>query len=58
MADGSSGGGNTFLAFVLGGVVMVLVVAFFAFGGAFDTSKQVDVKIEAPKVDAPKPGGQ
>ena len=57
-----SGGGNGGLAFIVGGlVVIVAVLAFFMWSGGLTHKKQVDVNISAsaPKLpDAPKaPGG-
>jgi hypothetical protein len=49
------GSGNTGLAFIIGGVVVVLaLVAWFVFarGGAPDT-KKVDVNVDLPEVSAP-----
>ncbi|WP_168075321.1 hypothetical protein [Caulobacter sp. SSI4214] len=61
MAEETSGGGNSGLAFIVGGlVVLVAVLAFFMFNGGFSHKKQVDVNISAsaPKLpDAPKPAG-
>lgn len=52
------GGGGSGMAFVLGGlVVLVLVIgAFVYFGGrtALDTTKDVDVDINLPKMETPK----
>lgn len=60
MAENSSGGGNAGLAFIVGGlVVVVAIVAWFVFarGGAPET-KQVDVDVSLPEVSAPAaPGG-
>lgn len=59
--DTRSGGGNTGLAFILGGlVVVVAMLAFFFFNGGMSPKKQIDVNISAsaPKLpDAPKPSG-
>jgi hypothetical protein len=55
MAENSSGGGNAGLAFIVGGlVVVVAIVAWFLFarGGAPET-KQVDVDVNLPEVSAP-----
>lgn len=55
MAENSSGGGNAGLAFIVGGlVVVVAIVAWFVFarGGAPET-KQVDVDVSLPEVSAP-----
>lgn len=58
----SNSGGNSGLAFIVGGlVVIVAVLAFFMWSGGLTHKKQVDVNISAsaPKLpDAPKaPGG-
>ena len=50
-----SGGGNAGLAFIVGGIVVVLaVVAYFVFarGGATD-SKDINVDVNLPEVSAP-----
>ena len=58
MADNinnSGGGGNAGLAFIVGGIVVVLaIIAYFVFarGGAPET-KQVDVDVDLPEVSAP-----
>ena len=62
MAEGTSNsGGNSGLAFIVGGlVVIVAVLAFFMYSGGFNQKKSVDVNISAsaPKLpDAPKPPG-
>ena len=61
MAEETRGGGNSGLAFIVGGlVVLVAVLAFFMFNGGLSHRKQVDVNISAsaPKLpDAPKPAG-
>lgn len=61
MAEETRGGGNSGLAFIVGGlVVLVAVLAFFMFNGGFSHRKQVDVNISAsaPKLpDAPKAPG-
>lgn len=52
----SSGGGNTGLAFIVGGLVVVLaIVAYFVFvGGAPGTdAKEVNVDVNLPSVEAP-----
>lgn len=56
MAEGSSGGGNSGLAFVVGGLfILVLVIgAFLIFGGGLTQKKEVDVNIKAPDIPAPK----
>jgi hypothetical protein len=60
MADGNSGGGNTFLAFLVGGlIVVVAVLGYFMMSGhgvGSSASKSVDVNISAPKVSPPKVG--
>lgn len=57
MAENTSGGGNTGLAFIVGGlVVVVAVIAFllFARGGLpGEETKKVDVDINVPEVSAP-----
>lgn len=55
MAEGNSGG-NSGLAFVVGGlVVLVLAIgAFLLFGGGLTQKKEVDVNIKAPNIEAPK----
>jgi hypothetical protein len=55
MADGDGGGGNSFLAFIVGGLlVVVAVVGFMMYsGGNFSPApakKSVDINISAPKV--------
>jgi hypothetical protein len=62
MAEGTSNsGGNSGLAFIVGGlVVIVAVLAFFMYSGGFSQKKSVDVNVSAsaPKLpDAPKPPG-
>jgi hypothetical protein len=53
MAD--EGGGNSFLSFVLGGVVVVLAILVFAiFGGHASGGKSNTVKLELPTAVAPK----
>lgn len=54
MAEGS--GGNSGLAFVVGGLVVVVLVigAFLLFGGGLTQKKTVDVNIKAPNIEAPK----
>lgn len=61
MAENSGNGSTPVLAFIVGGlVVVVAVIAFFMYsggglGGA--DSKSVDVKIKAPDISAPATGG-
>jgi hypothetical protein len=62
MAEGTSNsGGNSGLAFIVGGlVVIVAILAFFMYSGGFSQKKTVDVNVSAsaPKLpDAPKPPG-
>ncbi|HEV1999645.1 MAG TPA: hypothetical protein VGQ97_04085 [Xanthobacteraceae bacterium] len=53
MAD-NSGGSNTFLGFILGGVVVVVaVIAFLVYGGGFG-EKTSTIKIELPKTTGSK----
>jgi hypothetical protein len=60
MADGNSGGGNTFLAFLVGGlIVVVAVLGYFMMSGhgvGSIASISFDVNISAPKVSPPKVG--
>lgn len=56
MADNtSSGGGNAGIAFIVGGLlVVVAVIAFFVFsGGMPNANKDIDVDVNLPKVEAP-----
>ena len=59
MADGNSGGGNSFLAFIVGGLlVVVAVVGFMMYsGGNFSPApkKSIDITVSTPNL--PKPGG-
>ena len=59
--NNSGGGGNAGLAFIVGGIVVVLaIVAYFVFarGGMAPESKDIDVDINVPEVSAPAvPGG-
>ncbi|MDI1282092.1 MAG: hypothetical protein ACI9YM_001775 [Brevundimonas sp.] len=51
----NSGGGNAGLAFIVGGVVVVLaIVAYFVFSGAAPEPKTVDVNVNLPEVSAPQ----
>ncbi len=50
------GSGNTGLAFIIGGIVVVLaIVAYFVFvrGGAAPEAKEVNVDVNLPEVSAP-----
>lgn len=52
----SSGGGNAGLAFIVGGLVVVLaIVAYFVFvrGGAAPEARDVNVDVNLPSVEAP-----
>ncbi|CAN5382676.1 hypothetical protein BH10PSE2_BH10PSE2_18100 [soil metagenome] len=54
---GNSGGGNAGLAFIVGGLlVVVAIIAFFVFGRGMmpGQSKNVNVDVNLPKVEAPK----
>ncbi len=54
--NNSGGGGNAGLAFIVGGIVVVLaIVAYFVFarGGMAPESKDIDVDISVPEVSAP-----
>lgn len=57
----NSGGSNTGLAFIVGGVVVVLaIIAYFVFagGGMTPETKEVNVDVDLPEVAAPAvPGG-
>lgn len=61
MAENSnSGGGNAGLAFIVGGVVVVLaIIAYFVFAGGGMTPKTQDVNVDVnlPKVEAPSVPG-
>lgn len=53
---GSGGGGNAGLAFIVGGIVVVLaIVAYFVFarGGIAPESKDINVDVNLPEVSAP-----
>lgn len=54
MAEGNSG--NSGLAFVVGGLVVVVLVigAFLIFGGGLTQKKSVDINVKAPDIEAPK----
>lgn len=55
-SNNNSGGGNAGLAFIVGGIVVVLaIVAYFVFarGGMAPESKDIDVDISVPEVSAP-----
>lgn len=63
MAEGTNNsGGNGGLAFIVGGlVVIVAIIAFVVYSGGFTQKKSVDVNISAstPQLpDAPKPPGR
>jgi len=52
----SGGGGNAGLAFIVGGLlVVVAIIAFFVFGrgGVPDATKDVNVDVNLPSVEAP-----
>lgn len=52
----NSGGGNAGLAFIVGGIVVVLaIVAYFVFarGGMAPGTKDVNVDVNLPEVSAP-----
>lgn len=62
MAEGASNsGGNSGLAFIVGGlVVIVAIIAFVVYSGGFTHKKSIDVNVSAsaPQLpDAPKPPG-
>lgn len=53
---GNSGGSNAGLAFIVGGIVVVLaIVAYFVFarGGMAPESKDINVDVNLPEVSAP-----
>jgi hypothetical protein len=56
-----SGGGNAGLAFIVGGLlVVVAIIAYFVFagGGMTPETKEVNVDVDLPEVAAPAvPGG-
>lgn len=54
--NNSSGGGNSGIAFIVGGLVVVLaIVAYFVFarGGIAPESKDISVDVNLPEVSAP-----
>lgn len=54
--NNSGGGGNAGLAFIVGGIVVVLaLVAYFVFarGGMAPETKDIDVDINVPEMSAP-----
>jgi hypothetical protein len=57
----NSGGGNAGLAFIVGGLlVVVAIIAYFVFagGGMTPETKEVNVDVDLPEVAAPAvPGG-
>ena len=60
MSDNSTnsggGGGNAGLAFIVGGIlVVVAILAYFMFfrGGMEPASKDIDVDVNLPRVEAP-----
>jgi len=57
MAENTNGsGGNAGLAFIVGGLlVVVAVLAWFMFGrgGAVDDTKDINVDVDLPEVSAP-----
>jgi len=57
----NSSGGNAGLAFIVGGLlVVVAIIAYFVFGGGGMTpeTKEVNVDVDLPEVAAPAvPGG-
>ena len=53
---GNSGGGNAGLAFIVGGIlVVVAIIAYFMFfrGGMEPATKDIDVDVNLPRVEAP-----
>ena len=56
-SSNSNGGGNAGLAFIVGGVVVVLaIVAWFVFAGRGMTpeTRDVSVDVNLPKMEAPR----
>lgn len=56
MAEGSGSGATPWLAFLVGGLlVIVAIIAFMMYsgGGASAPTKSVDVNIKAPDISAP-----
>ncbi|MBB5745206.1 hypothetical protein [Brevundimonas variabilis] len=57
MTENTNGsGGNVGLAFIVGGLlVVVAVLAWFMFGrgGAIDNTSDINVEVELPEVSAP-----
>lgn len=52
--NSTGGGGNTGLAFIVGAVVVVLaIVAYFVFARGGGETKNVDVNVKMPEVQAP-----
>lgn len=54
--NNTGGGGNTGIAFIVGGLlVVVAIIAWFVFarGGVEAPTKNVDVDVNLPSVDAP-----
>ncbi|MGV8928135.1 MAG: hypothetical protein ACOH1E_00140 [Brevundimonas sp.] len=54
--NNTSGGGNSGIAFIVGGIVVVLaIVAYFVFarGGIAPESKDINVDVNLPEVSAP-----
>ena len=54
--NNTGGGGNAGLAFIIGGIVVVLaIVAYFVFarGGMAPETKEINVDVNLPEVSAP-----
>ncbi len=54
--NSSSGGGNVGLAFIVGGLlVVVAIIAWFVFGGGMggNETKDINVDVDLPEVSAP-----
>ena len=60
MSENSGGGATPVLAFIVGGLlVVVAVIAFMMYSGGMPggDAKTVDVNIKAPDISAPAKGG-
>ena len=60
MAEGGRGGGNAGLAFIVGGLlVVVAIMAWFLFSGGAMTptpeDRDVDINVDLPELPTPRP---